>query len=464
MAFETIRSASGVDFIGTDEADVLVAFNETGAIFANGRKANDTITFTQNVTGVLSTATVYGGEGTDTITVNNAVANSTINGNKGNDTLTAGNLAQAFFDGGADTDVLNVNNGSANSTIRGSKGNDTINLFAAFGTTTIASSLVNGNENNDTINLSNVGVTTAYNSTVVYGGADSDTITTNGGIGVFTNATINGNKGLDTITVTGGSASGLTIFGGEGTDTITATGIVQISDATKAANLYLSGDLGNDNITSGGGNDTIMGGNGNDVVNSGAGNDTIMGGEGNDSITAEAGTNRVIGGNGADTYTTPTAAGTDTFVIEEIANSQATVSGGTQGFDTFEAASFSTTVDKLDISAVASSLAGGDVGAGAATVVAATAAASGPTVAELNTVTNFGQLKTLLDATVGSVFTNASTSAAIKAYTFTIANGSATNIDGTYLWINDNQAAYNELDLMFNIGANTFANADIVTA
>jgi hypothetical protein len=64
-----VRLAFGARFIGTHEANILVAFNETGAIFANGCKANDTTTFSQGIMDVLSTATVYGGEGTDTINV-----------------------------------------------------------------------------------------------------------------------------------------------------------------------------------------------------------------------------------------------------------------------------------------------------------------------------------------------------------------------------------------------------------
>lgn len=456
MAFETIRSASGVDFIGTDEVDVLVAFNESGNIFANGRKANDSITFNQIVTGVLSTTTAYGGEGTDTITVNSAVANSTLNGNKGTDTLTAGNLAQSFFDGGADADTLNARGGAANSTVRGSKGNDTLNLDGSF-----SSSVINGNENNDIVNLTGVAAatgtaTSSYTDTVVYGGADNDTI--QDAIGPtgrainFTNATINGNKGLDVINLVGGpagsiTASGLTIFGGEGTDTINASGVYQVGSTTAFAALYVSGDLGNDNIVSGGGADTVMGGEGNDTVNAGAGNDTIMGGEGDDAINAGGGTDRVIGGNGADTYAA--SAGTKTFVIEEITNSQATVSGTTQGFDTFAAAgSFVSGTDKLNISAVASSLAGGTVN---------TVNAVGADIAIV--ATSWSAVKTALDAAPGVL---ASSTAGINARTFSIAAGA---LAGNYLWINDTQAAYNQGDLVFKINAtNQIAAGDIVIA
>jgi len=444
--------------------DVLLAFNESGAIFASGRQANDTITFQQNVTGVLSTATVYGGEGDDQIAVNGAfnnaaVSSSTINGNIGEDTLTAGNLAQSFFDGGADDDVLNANGGAAASTIRGSKGNDDINLGGAY-----TSSLINGNENNDDIDFVAANVV----GSVVYGGADADTIDANGASS-FTNATINGNKGLDVITVAvGAEADGLTIFGGEGTDTIAAIGLV---NGTEAANLYLSGDLGNDSVTAGDGEDTIMGGDGNDtltagggtdLIEGGAGNDfifgdggadTIFGGDGNDIITGGGGSNNITGGNGADTYV---AGGTDTFIIDEITNSAAAVTGTTVTFDNFDDGAFTTAVDELNIAAVASILNGGRITAADAANIDNIAV----------TADNFAELKTKLDA---SNVANASGGGTINAYRVTVTNETADgSIAGSYLWINDNQKTYNQNDLMFeffNAGQLTAFNAtDIITA
>jgi len=473
LAFETIRSASGVDFIGTDEADVLVAFNETGAIFVNGRKADDSITFNQNISGVLSTATVYGGEGDDLIDINaEAVSGSTINGNKGEDTLEAFSLAQAFFDGGADDDDLLVVDGASSSTIRGSKGNDVLDLAGVF-----TSSLINGNENDDLINLGytlggGVNFTATISSTVVYGGADADTITAVAGT-TFSNATINGNKGLDVINVNGATASGLTIFGGQGTDTITATDV--ITSAGAAAALYISGDLGNDSITAGAGADSIMGGDGNDTVRAGdgkdlieggagddllegaEGDDTILGGDGNDAINGGAGTNRLIGGNGADTFTSVVDA-TDTFIIEAISDSAATVTGATQGFDTFDGASIIVDVasitiadgaDTLNISAVAASLAGGRI--------------DGTTVKDgaigVVTADTFAELKAELDA---SKIAQASSTTFINTYIVTVDDG---DLEGTYLWINDNQKAYNQGDLMFNLanGADVKASGIIIS-
>ena len=229
------------------------------------------------------------------------------------------------------------------------------------------------------------------------------------------------------------------MFGGEGSDTITVIGLLTTTGGDAAA--FVSGDLGNDNILTGDGADTVLGGAGDDNINSGVGNDTVTGGAGNDTITGGTGTNRIIGGLGADIFN---AGGTDTFVIQAIADSQLTVSGTVQGFDSFGLAAFTTAVDSLNISAVSATLAGGSVAAVNVIVPVAVATAD-----------NFAELKTALD-TPGSA---ASSVAGINAYTVTVAAG---DLAGTYLWINDSQAQYNQGDLMFNIGANLFADTDII--
>ena len=93
MAFETISGASGVDFIGTENVDVLFSLNEAGRQSVVAAGGDDDITL-ENFTGVVGTATVRGGEGDDTITVGTGesgitrIADSSVNGGAGDDTIT----------------------------------------------------------------------------------------------------------------------------------------------------------------------------------------------------------------------------------------------------------------------------------------------------------------------------------------------------------------------------------------
>lgn len=439
MAFETIRSASGVDFLGTDQQDVLVAFNESGSIYVGGRQEKDTITFNQNISGVLSTATIQGGQGDDAVQINSALSSSFINGNKDSDDIfVTGFISQSTIRGGQGNDELFIENGASNSLFAGDDGDDRIGFQddETFSTVT-----VNGNKGNDTLALGDG----RFNGFNALGGEANDTITTGAGAS-FAATTINGNKGLDTITLAGGFISGgLSVFGGEGADTIT-TGNYDVSATNDdAVGVYVSGDLGNDQITAGDGDDTILGGDGDDTMAGGDGDDTIQGGAGNDSITGQGGENRIIGGEGADTYTA--SAGTDVFVIDAITNSNATTSGKVQGFDTFSVGdSFTTTVDELNIEAVSSSLAGGTVNN--VNTIGANIAV-GP-------VADWAAVKTALD-TAGVL---ASTTAGINARTFT---ATVDGVAGTYLWINDTQSAYNAGDLVFKVAAvGQIAAGDII--
>jgi uncharacterized protein YjbI with pentapeptide repeats len=67
-------------------------------------------------------------------------------------------------------------------------------------------------------------------------------------------------------------------------------------------NLALSGDTGNNILTSAHGNDTISGGDGADLIDSGAGNDTLFGGSGNDTLLGGSGNDVLMGGSGSDHF------------------------------------------------------------------------------------------------------------------------------------------------------------------
>ncbi|MDG5494640.1 hypothetical protein [Niveispirillum sp. BGYR6] len=74
-----------------------------------------------------------------------------------------------------------------------------------------------------------------------------------------------------------------------------------IYQPTSVAGQVLTGTNGADTLTGGDGPDTINGGNGRDLIRGGGGNDVIDGGTGNDVIHAGPGLNRVDGGAGVDT-------------------------------------------------------------------------------------------------------------------------------------------------------------------
>ncbi len=75
--------------------------------------------------------------------------------------------------------------------------------------------------------------------------------------------------------------------------------------------MTVDGGAGNDIITTGVNNDTIIGGEGNDVIRGNAGADTVTVGAGNDVVQFAALTDSVANNNGFDTITDFKAAGTD---------------------------------------------------------------------------------------------------------------------------------------------------------
>lgn len=226
----------------------------------------------------------------------------------GNDTFTQGNNLLNSFVSLDGTTLANDGNDTfltggqiiINSEIVGRGGNDTI-ATAATGLF-LNGSTVNGNTGDDTIFMGGSA------SSFVYGGQGTDTIATNAGAANSSSSVlINGNKGSDSITLgASGFASG-SVYGGNGNDTITAAAVTTAAAAvlqTTDAGVFLSGDLGDDNITGSNGVDTIEGGDGNDVLGGGTGIDGISGGAGNDNITGGAAGDNIAGGAGNDVFIT----------------------------------------------------------------------------------------------------------------------------------------------------------------
>jgi Ca2+-binding RTX toxin-like protein len=64
----------------------------------------------------------------------------------------------------------------------------------------------------------------------------------------------------------------------------------------------MTGDGGNDTLTSGSGNDSLYGGDGNDRLTAGRGDDQLCGGAGDDTLVGGAGADQMKGGGGSDTF------------------------------------------------------------------------------------------------------------------------------------------------------------------
>lgn len=191
-----------------------------GALTVTGTAKDDTITVDIYTTSVrvtlnkqvvffpvskVSSVLVTGGDGNDTIYIDQGIYNAEVRGGAGNDLITIASASGASVRGGAGDD-----------TILGGAGNDTLD----------------GGVGNDSIDGGN-------GANYITGGAGDDTLT--GGTG---NDTIDGGDGNDLIN--GGDGNNL-LLGGAGNDTII-------------------GGAGNDTIDAGDGNNEIHTGGGTNVV------------------------------------------------------------------------------------------------------------------------------------------------------------------------------------------------------
>ena len=337
----------------------------------NGRGGEDRFVFTgdaisndEAVAVGLSTATVDGGSGNDTIAltanasarspVDNSsqatgVENSTVRGGGGQDTVTvqatgdtsgrAVGVENSFVSGGKERDRFTISAeigggsqtesiGLSASQIYGGFGDDSINISAngsatgrgSASTTVIGidnNSIVNGGRDNDSIKIEASGGISARNggSTEVYGAKDSRVL---GGLGDDTIELKGEGRSFFGNTIYG--ASNTTVNGGAGNDAITFTATADGPGGVFG--LFQSravGGDGDDVITAitqnatGAGSDVGMfesrvnGGNGNDriVANSESGEfdiqDTIIGGgDGDDTFDVGVGSGTIRGGAGND--------------------------------------------------------------------------------------------------------------------------------------------------------------------
>ncbi len=167
-------------------------------------------------------------------------------------------------------------------------------------TGTIFSETINGTADGDVIYGGSQGATTSTGSDTINAGDGNDIIY--------------GGDGDDTVVIQGNLNSNDTFYGGIGSDTMVLSPDDDRDLTIDMSTNSVSDGLGGgqyfydvENITTAGGDDTVLGdandntiitNAGNDTVNSGAGNDTVIGGHGDDTITTGSGDDTVYGNSG----------------------------------------------------------------------------------------------------------------------------------------------------------------------
>ena len=250
---------------------------------------------------------IDGGSGNDNLdadagddTVDGGLGNDTIFGNAGNDSLLGGDGNDSIW-GGADNDT--INGGAGDDRLNGETGDDSI--FGEAGDDTITggdgNDYLDGGEGNDTLNG-------GLGQDQLFGGDGNDLLITDSVDANDVPVLLSGGAGDDTIRI-GGSFNGDNrgIDGGDGIDTLEllpADNRNLLVDM--AAGQVVDGTVGTqefvniENITTGGGNDTIIGNGDANVLSGGAGNDSLVGGAGDDTLIGGTGSDTLSGGLGND--------------------------------------------------------------------------------------------------------------------------------------------------------------------
>ena len=252
----TLGNGNNVVIGGADADTIVVGSTGANVIIGDDGEAdytNGVLTSIFSTDGALNGAPFIGG--------NDSITGPTING-----TPSFGGNGNNVVIGGIGADIIKL--GGANNTVIGDDGKATFGTSGQILTITTQDPTIGGN----------------------------DTITVNGG-----NNEIFGGTGADTITATGAS-SGNVIVGDDGDATFTsepvsntvATSVLSfIETVSQTDGNNASGD---DTISTGDGNNVILGGSGADQITVGNGNSVIMGDNGNATFAIALATGTVAAG------------------------------------------------------------------------------------------------------------------------------------------------------------------------
>lgn len=365
---DTLDGGAGHDLFvvhddqGAGDQHEITGGDGTDTLSLDDPNGGSTVTFTGGDDGIFSMANgtagafseIEGFDLTDSADSVDAAASSgdvTYDLRDGNDTLQAGS-GEDQIDGGDGDD--NLSGGAGDDTLTGGEGDDT--LMGDAGNDDLR-----GGDGADSFVVSD-----GFGNDTITGGDDNDEIDLSGLTGPVT-VTFTGDEageitdGTDTITfseiehlilsdqdnyVDGTASTKVSISTGSGDDTIIG------GDGGLGRGDLIDGGDGNDSISGLGGLDTLYGGDGNDTIDGGDWDDLIDGGDGNDVIEAgeEASVgddDTIYGGEGNDTITSSEvdSRSSDALYGEEgddhisVAGGDANTLSGGSGDDTLQSGS-----------------------------------------------------------------------------------------------------------------------------
>jgi len=276
---------------GNDNVELIV---DAGSYVV--RDATNTIVefFRRSISSV-TTITINGLDGDDTVSVNFANGNPvppvnplitpsggiTINGGAaGNDTVTLDNVGATFTT--HTYDYTNANDGTI--TLNDGVDDTTINFTGLEPITndgTATDIIFNLPATNDDASLEDAGSSSDGMMSLI---SNSTTFEATTFVVPTTSLTINAGDGDDTVSFTSAD------------DSLVPNDSSNVNSQT----VIINGDAGNDILVGSSFNDVMNGGAGNDVVNGRAGNDTLGGDADNDTLLGGGGADNLFGGDGAD--------------------------------------------------------------------------------------------------------------------------------------------------------------------
>ncbi len=371
VALTQVAGGGALTLTGSATAKNTVEF--TGAAVASsytGGEGNDTVTFKNTAGSGVASATAVVGNGINVVKANSLTSGDLdVIAGSGNDTveataLTAGVVNVQLGDG---TNSLTIGNADGtdfsgvNVTYIGGAGNDTLTINEDVkATDKIVANLGNG-----TNLVDNKATSTGAATYTLTGGTGVDTLQVaaatdlSGANLTLTDFDIIQIASAGTITFDASDISGKSyeIKGNaSASDILAVTASTAAGDTVDLSSLVMNQTItaavSKTSITTGNGNDTIIGtavadtviaGNGTNSISTGAGNDDITGGTGNDTITAGTGADKIALSTGSDIVNqakddsaaigTITAAGANLADADTIATAVDVITGFTTGTD-----------------------------------------------------------------------------------------------------------------------------------
>ena len=313
----SLAGLTGPTFTGGSGADTVTVITNDSVV--NTGAGDDKVELNGIV---LGTGTLNGGDGTDTLLINDASATVLTAATKAR----ISNFETLEVEASSDTIDFNTLAGFTKLVVGTSTAADIDDLsstvvaagidITGVQTTSLILEIDNaidpGVANTMVLNLDHGTANTAV-TVADFQAAGIETLTVNSnGAGTNTNSIELGteNTALTNVNIAGSSKFTLTVQGGA--DVGSTAVVVNGADATGVLTITLSGEDDGTNITGGSGADVIVGGTAVDIVSGGAGADNFTGSSGLDKYT---------GGAGVDDYdlTTATADATDMLTITDFA-------------------------------------------------------------------------------------------------------------------------------------------------